>query len=350
MELKDELLEKIKASVTALGQRDQDDFDSLQSSLAILHAVANLLRLLYDNGKIKQWKSQDDPAFYRFASKLKVGLELQRDYLNSISDSLISDDDIVSKKIMSCQEQINSILEKEKSILKKIAPLLEKEHELNENKKRLDLLLEKQRNFEEIEQKLSGINLQDLTAEVEEKEKGKTKLEVEYQPLLEKRDSLVKEVNDFREAVQNLTRELDGLEEAYGEDAAKLAENIPKWIQTIKNRKVARKQKDKKYITDLEREAEELKKVENQLQEHIQKFKKFASLSTANDEILRVHFESNKTLGDRFSKSLPDIKYDLAQLTEAIEKQLKNFDETLMHMQKRIEEAAAEFKPIGLGR
>ncbi len=85
--------------------------------------------------KIKGWKDGDDPSFYRFASKLKIGLELQRDYLNSISGQLILERDIVSQKIKAYQERINSLLEQEGIILEEAGSLMQKEDELKEKNK-----------------------------------------------------------------------------------------------------------------------------------------------------------------------------------------------------------------------
>jgi len=347
---KSELLNKIRVNLTALERQDKDEFDSVANSLSLLQLTVDLLTVLYDNKKIKEWKERDDPAFYRFASKLKVGLELQRDYLSTISDILVSNDDAVAQKIIACKEQINSVVEKENSILREIEPLLEKENELSSNQERLDSLLDKQRALKKIEKKLSEINLDELSAEVQEMEKAKAELEAEYQPLLDKRQILTEEVTGLRGTVQNLSGEINQLEGAFGEDVIKLAETIPKWIQQIKVRKAIREEKLSKYVAKLEKESEELKKVENQLQEHIQKINEFVSLCMTNQEIFRVHFQSNKALSNRFSKSLPDMNHELIKLNETTKKELKKFDESLSRMQRKNEEISTDFKPIHLGR
>lgn len=349
MNRKMEIVKQIKNGIAILEREGNDEFDIVTAVFSILHETTNLMGTICDKEKIKVWKDLDDPSFYRFASKLKLGLELQRDYLNTISDQLILEGDIVSQKIAVCHEQINSLLEQERTILKEVSPLIEKENELREARRRVDMLLSKKNELEGIEKKLSGIDIKALKRQVAEKEKIRDDLENRYKPLLEKKETLQNSLTDLNEAINSISEELTRLETAYGEEARRLTENIPQWIEKIKNRQIIREEKDKEYIARLEKEAERLRETEKKLQEHLNKSNEFVSLAMTNWEIMRRHFEANKTIGSRFSKSLTDIQDNLSGITDAVEKELTNFDESLRVMQKRIQEIASEFKPIGIG-
>ncbi len=354
MNNKKEILERIKNSIVALEKEDQDEFDLITAVFSISHETTNLLGTMCGGEKIKGWKDGDDPSFYRFASKLKIGLELQRDYLNSISGQLILERDIVSQKITDCQVRINSLLEQEKTILKEVDSLIQKEDELKEKNKRVDALFNKKNELEDIEKKLSGIDLKKLEAKVVKLEKKKTDLENKYRPLLNQKEALQNTITELSAEMQNITGALTRFETAKGEEVQRLTENIPQWIEKIKQRRMAREGKDREYMAKLEEEAGELRETEKMIQEHLNKSKELVALAMDKREILRTHFEANKTIDHRFSRSLshmslPQMQGDLSRLTETVEKELVRFDVVLGELHKRIQEIAAEFKPVGIG-
>jgi len=349
MNEKTEIIRRIKDSLTLFEKEVHDEYDLITSAFSVWHNTTDLIRTLWDKKKIEDWKNEDDPSFYRFCSKLKMALELQRDYLNTISDQLALEGDEVSQKIKACEEQINSLLEQERTIFKEVSPLIEREDDLRETSNRLDILLRKRKELEGIEKKLSGIDIGKLETEVAKQEKRKDSLMKKYKPLLERKQTLQSSLTELKEAISNISAEIVQLETAYGEEANRLTESIPQWIDNIKNRRVKREEKGKELMESLAEETEELKKTERDLQEHINKINEFASFAMTNQEILRTHFDANKAIGSRFSVSLPDIQDDLSNITDTIENELTRFDELLRTAQKRIQEIASEFKPIGIG-
>ena len=111
MNNKGELIEKIKFSLDVLDEasRDEQEFDKITAVFSIFHGIINLLKVMWDKEKIKAWKEDDDHRFYRFVSMLKMGLELQNNYLHSVSDQLIIQGNILSKKIIACQDEIEGL-------------------------------------------------------------------------------------------------------------------------------------------------------------------------------------------------------------------------------------------------
>lgn len=342
-------LNRIRDGLDFLEDNGQDEFDKVESCFSMLNDFYTLLGLLYNSDKLRNWKRADDPSYDRFTSKLKSFLEYQGNYLNSISPLLITDNDKISKKIFSAQEEINSLLEKKGSLLKAISPLLEKESELKEGKERFDDLVAKKKALEEIEQSLSDVNIDAFSKEIKEKEETKRALEEKYQPLLEEKKRLDEDMSELDESFNNLTEEVQKLKGAYGKELAELTESIPKLITNIKDKRLSREEKLKKYVVDLEREAEELREVESKVHEQIHKINEYADSALTTHEILKAHFGSNKEIGEQFTKSLPHAKERIEELNRNIANELKEYDASLRDIQNRIKEIISEFKPVTFG-
>jgi len=349
MNHKQVVLKNIKNSLTILEKGNQEEFDIITAIFTILHEATSLLGVMYDLEKIKTWKHQDDPAFYRFVSKVKTGLEIQMEYLNSISDQLIFEENIVSQKIMAYQMQINTYLKDEKFIIEEVKGLIDKEAELTEAGRRIDALLAQKEELQGIANKIATINTKELEADIAKKEKKKSDFENRLKPLLDKNKDLDSSIMELSEAFRNLSAELARLETAHGEEAQKITENIPKWIAAIKKRLTAREQKNIEYMERLKKEAEELRETEIKIQEQLEKCNEFVLLAMGNAETLRIHFKANREIGGRFASSLPDMQESLSRTTSTIEKELSDFDQSLAKMQKRIEEITASFRPMRIG-
>lgn len=347
MNNKSEIIKQIKNGIASLETGGQD-FDMITAVFLILHQTINLLWIICSKEKVQGWKEMDDPSFYRFASQLKKGLELQCDYLNTISSKFSIEGDIIAQKITAYQNQINSLLEQEKTILKEAFTLIDKEDELRESSRRVNILLSKKNELETIHNMLSGIDIKALEAEVSEKEKIKDELENKYKPIIERKKALQNSIAELEEALKNISTEIVHLETVSGEAAIKITENIPQWLERIKSRNLVRKEKEIEYIAQLEKEVEELKETESKIQEHLKKSHEVVSLAMTNQEILSIHFEANKTIGRRFLKSLPDIQDELSHITDAVKKELTSFDRLLSNYKTRLEEIASQFKPIGI--
>ncbi len=349
MTTKRELLDSIKSYLASLERDDQEDYDSVTCALSIFKENMDLLSIIFNTEKIKTWRDLADPSYDRFTSKLKMALDKQREYMQSIKETLVvKDDDIILKKIADCQQEIDNVKYQEKSVLIAIQPLIEKEDELKLSNEKLNSLIDRKKELEGIEEKLSGVNMAKLEQEVLDLEKLMADYENKYKPLAEKLDALKKDVEETRSAMREISRKIDVLDGADSELAIRVLESIPAWIQKIKSRKSIREEKNRNYIEALETEVLELQKVESQIKENIDKINEFVSAAMTNQEIMRIHYESNKVLGGRFSKSLIDLKNDITVMAEQIEKDLNSFDDNLKQMQKRIQDVAMQYVQIGL--
>lgn len=343
-----ELIKRLKDSVAVLANEGCEEYDLITGVFSMWHETTSLIRKLWGSGEIEGWKNQDDPSFYRFCSMLKIGLELEKDYLSSISDQLMLEGDPVSQKIEACRGRIDSLLVKESTALRQAASLLAKEDELREISNRVDALSRRIGELKRIERKLSRIDARQLEVEVARKEQQREDLERLYKPLLEKRDDLNSSIAELNEAVDNLSAEIACLEAASGDAALRMMQSIPQWIEMITNRRTQRAEKEEEEMQMLAREAEELMEVESRIQEHIARTNEFISLTITNREVLETHFEANKTIGSKFARSLPDIQEDLSTMTDAVERELTRFDELLTSAQKRIDEIVSGFRPMGI--
>jgi len=115
-----DILNKMKNAIAALEGEQEDEFDTVADSMSLLNDAAAFLTLMYEPHKLRKLKNNDDPAFDRFASKLKIALKSELDYLDSISSLFIadsSDNDAISRKIISYQQEITEILEKQEKVI-----------------------------------------------------------------------------------------------------------------------------------------------------------------------------------------------------------------------------------------
>ncbi|MCW3488689.1 hypothetical protein [Dethiobacter alkaliphilus] len=356
MKNKQKYLEGIKKNLVTLEKENRDEFDMITAVFSILYEATGMLGHMYDEKKVKEWKQKDDPSFYRFASTLKTGLELQWDYLNSISRHLVSEGDIVSQKVAAYQEKMKSLLKREKNILKEAGSVIKKEDELQEANKRVEALLNKKMELEEIEKKLANLDIREIEGEIARKEKVKADLEDRYRPLLNKQKDLENSITEISNAMENISVILSQLEAVSGKESRRLAENLPQWIDVIQKRQIAREEKEKEYMNELLMEAERLQETEKKIQEHLEKMNKFVALAMDNREILRTHFEANKTLNSRIFRSLKslgdmslaEIQENLSAAMDGIEKDLDRFDASLKEMHMRIQEIATSIKPMGV--
>lgn len=334
------LFENISTALAALEQENQDEFDAVAIAFSIFQDAASLLSRMYEAPRLAQWKQADNPAFDRFASKLKNALEFQRDYLYSVSHLFEPDTDAISQKIAGCQREINALLEKQAAVCKDGERLFEKEKELKAAKDHLDQLLQRKKELEEAEKQLSAYDPERLNAEINSLEKKISELEARYHPLVEKKEKLEPKYEELARAVRNLEQGIKQLEAAYGEESLKLAREIPEWTAVIRQKTASREEKDKKYILELAEEAETYKAAETRVQEHLRQMTQFAESAAALQDVFHAHFEADRQLGGRFSKSLSREKETLSRTAESIETELREFDEMLKELHREIEKVA----------
>ncbi len=343
-----ETFRQIKNDLSALeNQEDGNDFDTVPLFFSLLQNSLSLLNRMYSPDSLKQWKKQENPVFDRFRSRLKNMLEYQRDYLASLPIS--PDEDVISKKIAACQTEIESVLEKENSVRKESQHLFSKEKDLQEQKQWLAELLRKKTDLEQAEKELSGFDLKKLEKEIAAGEEKRNRFQEKYDPLIRRKQVLEKETGELEENLRNVKDAMDNLEQAYGEDALTISENLPLWVEKLRQRIRERSEKDEKYIREMEQEAEELKKTEARLQEHLRQINETAQSNAQYQEILQLHFASDVQLGKTLSSSLGQMQKETEKLTGEIEESLKKYDEMLRQMRQRIGEVTSEIHPLGLG-
>jgi|GEM_PF-5568566 len=352
MNSKQEILERVKRYMAVMEKENPDEFDMLTAMFAVLHETNALVGAICTNAKIKEWREKDDPSFYRFASLLKQGLEQQRDYLDSVSDQLPLEGDIVAQKIAAARERINVLsveLGKTQPILNEAETLLAQQAELSAKKALVDALVHKKTEIAALTKEYMLIDLEKLQAEVAQKEKELTDLKKKCAPLQTKQAKLQKEVDELCAAQLNLDTELARLTDAYGDKALEITGKIPCWIEQIKERRLKRQAKTAEYERELAKAAAELFETEKEIHLLLEKINQQLSAAMDAKEILTTHFEANQRISADFSGSLSGINNELLNLQAAIDRELHRFDALLSTAHRQIQTIAAACKPGGIG-
>ncbi len=353
-----EIIAKIKADIEALEGSDPDnsdmdnsnpdEFDMVDGVTAILGDAVELIRQRYDHPRLKALHDDEDPAFDRFASRMKSSLEAQQKYLSSLSELFTTDSNLVSEKLTAAQGRIDEIIKDEGLLFQQSSALFEKEEEIRSRKQQLDALLAKKTELEAIQRRLSKHDIDALSREVETIAENKRKREAELAPLQERRERLRSEYEELQEAVNNLRANIERLDDAHGTQAAEISRQLPQWIDVLRTRSDKRERKDQGYVQELEQETRRLEAVETRLQEHLQDIERYIDAAETGEEMLRAHFEANSGLGERFSHSLPQRREEIEIFRTDIAKQLRQFDNLLREMQARLEEIEAERTQISI--
>ncbi len=342
----EKIFRQIKNNLSDLeNQENGDEFDRVSLVFSLLQNSLILLHEMYGPDDLEKWKKQEDPVSDRFRSRLKNIMEYQRDYLQSLP--LSPDEDMISRKIAACQAEMKSLLEQENSVLMQSQHLFSKEKEVLEQKQKLAELFRRKTDLEQAEKELSGYDLKKLEKEIAEGEETRNRFQEEYAPLLHKKQVLEKEVGELDENLRNVKEAMDGLEQAYGEDARQISENLPLWVKKLRRRIRDREEKDEKYLRDLELETAELKETEARLQTHLRQISEIAESHARYQEILQLHFASDKQLGKNLSSSLGQMQGETEKLTGEIEDNLKRYDKMLRQIRQKAEEVRAEILPLG---
>lgn len=337
-----EIIAKIKADIETLEGSDLDEFDMVDGVTAILVDAVDLIQQRYDHPRLKALQDDEDPAFDRFASRMKNSLETQQNYLSSLSELFTTEPDLVSEKLTKAQGKINKIIKDERLLFQQSSALFEKEEEIRTRKKRLDALLAKKTELEAIQKRLAKHDVNALSREVETIAENNQKTQAELVPLRERRERLQSEYETLQEAMDNLRSSMERLEDAHGTQAAEITRQLPQWIDALKARADERERKDQQYVQELEQETRRLEAVETRLQERLQDIERFIDAAETGEDILRAHFEANSGIGERFSQSLPQRREEIEIFQTDIANQLRQFDALLREMQARLEEIAVE--------
>lgn len=342
-------------NLAILEREAEDEHNLIKVLFFIVNDVTNLVKRKCDPEKIRQWREQENLLFLRFASSLKIALEQQRDYLDTVSDQLLSDGDIVAQKIAAAQKKIQSLLDEERTIMSGAGELLAQEDELRATRDRVAARLARKDELAAIKSRLAGIDVEKLQTEVAQLEKEVADFERGRQPLLTRQSELRESSAELRLAIEHLNKELARLEKTYGEEAQKISEHILQWIEKIRARRLKREEKATAYEEKLEKEAAELHAIEKKIWQHLKQINEFSARAMDNKKILENHFGSNKEIGHRFSgsldgkkRALSDLTEKIAHLTEKIAQELGHFDDLLSKMHTEIQEIAAACKPRGI--
>lgn len=89
------------------------------------------------------------------------------------------------------------------------------------------------------------------------------------------------------------------------------------------------------------------KNTETRLQEHLRQISETAESNACYQEILQLHFASDKQLEKNITSSLGQMQEETEKLTREIEENLKKYDEMLRQMREKAEEVRAEILPLG---
>ncbi len=342
-----EILAALKADIAEL-ETGQDEFDEVGSVFSLFQHVLALLPSSYDIDRLRGWRDLDDPAFDRFASKLKTTLEAQREYLDGIAGVLEIEGDLVADKIAARRTEIDQLLARKETVLAQGAEVFAAESEIRAQSARLDELTSRRAALSEMAETLSGHDLDALASEVDSLEAEVRRLEADRGPLAEKTDRLKADRQSLREALRGLERDMAGLKDAYGREAAELARRIPEWVETLSARTAGREAKAEGYVEELSDAARAYEAAETRLQDHLKEIRDYTAAIDQRREILRIHFNADREIGGRFAESLPEMRDELEGLASRIDADLTRLDETLARMQEQIEAVAKEIVPLAL--
>ena len=342
-----EILAALKADIAEL-ETGPDEFDEVGSVFSLFQHVLALLPSSYDGDRLRGWRDLDDPAFDRFASKLKTTLEDQREYLDGIAGVLEIEGDVVADKIAARRAEIDQLLARKETVLAQGAELFAAESEIRARTARLDELTSRRTALSEMAEALAGRDLNGLASEVDALEADVRRLEADRGPMAEKAARLEADRQSLREALRGLERDMAGLKDAYGREAAELARRVPEWVETLRVRTAEREAKVEGYVGELSDAARAYQDAETRLQDHLKEIRDYTAAIDQRREVLRIHFNADREIGVRFAESLPEMREEVEGLVSRIEADLTRLDETLARMREQIEAVENEIVPLGL--
>jgi DNA repair exonuclease SbcCD ATPase subunit len=346
---KEEMLNKIKLNLPVLERENPEEFDLITALFNILHQTNDLLGTVCNRERINEWKEQEDPSFYRFASLLKKGLMQQNSYLDTILNQLTMENDAIAQKIAMAKEQLSLLLEHEQALFNEAEAIFEQQVELRQKKAQVDALQSRKDELADLKKKYSRINIKKLQIDIEQKETLLAELTNKCAPLLKKQEELQNATTELIVAERNLDSELGRLENVYCEKSREITEKLPDWIEKIKKRRVERKQKADAYELELVKELAELDETEKVIKQRLEELNRIYSLAADNRDVCTIHFAANRKISGNFSASFSEVESKLSDLLAAVDRKLEDFDVLLKNAQQKHQEIAAACKPIGIG-
>lgn len=325
-----------------------NDYDRVAIVLSMAKDMISLVQTLCSVKKIRVWNTSDENTFDRFSAYLYKYLQDQAVYLEAISPEMLVDSNLLRNKLQDVLDRVAQVRQQKESILTEGEPLFAQMETLETRQQEVRKLLEEKKRLEIINDELSGIDVDQLRADVQKMEAAKLLLENEISPLEERIIALEAEIVVRRDVQQHIAETVNWLEKSKIAEVAQYVEKLTGWFDRLKSKHFDIQGKVDKLEADLQIEAEKLKTAANQFQENIRKSNMFSDKAYTCQEALKEHFRANQNIGESFANSLPGIQEQIEQLHLTLENNLSQSDQALELHQKKIEAANEKIKPLSL--
>ncbi len=343
----EQIVTRIRLALERLENPQYDqDYDRAAIVVTLAMDAFSMIGSLFDAARISNWKTADESTFDRFCACLHKLLQNQTDYLSHINPELLTESNYLHDRLTHVQQQLAELHNQTDTILVAGAPLFAELDVLRERQAELRNLQSRKTEAEAIAAELTGIDLQQMRANIVSLEATNQALQAKYEPLQARRNAQEAEAQQLQQAIQSVGDILNRLENARSDEMTGYMETLKDWLHKLAAMQVTFQARVQKLHTDVEAEAAALEMAMDQFREKLAQIREYADQAYAVQEEMATQFGANQQIRRDIEPTLAGRREQLGQLNQDIKTLLEQYDQALGSMLQHIDATHANLQKL----